>query len=309
MRIRHVLTVALAVAAVALGVIVLWPEDVDEGGGSGDRTTTTRESPPIQLLALGDIATCPSDRDEATSALADRFPDAVIATAGDNVYDSGTPAEWEECFEPSWGRHRERTRPSPGNHDYVTDKGAPYYEYFGERAGPAGLGYYSYDVGQWHAISLNSNCGSAGCAEDSAQVKWLREDLAASGADCTIAYWHHPRFSSGLHGGSENVAPLFDVLYEHHVDVVLWGHDHHYERFAPIDTAGRRDPDRGVQAFIVGTGGAGLYFAPRPSAGTDALNTSTHGLLKLELSADSYSWEFIPVEGQTFTDAGSASCR
>jgi hypothetical protein len=259
----------------------------------------------VVLVGAGDIADCNAAGDEATALLLDSIPGTVF-TAGDNVYPNGTVGQFATCYDPTWGRHRARTRPSPGNHDYNTSGAAPYYAYFGDAAGPAGRGYYSYDLGAWHIVSLNSNVAmTAG----SAQELWLRADLAATTARCTLAYWHHPRFSSGSHGSSTAPLPLWQALYDAGAEVVLVGHDHNYQRFAPQTPAGVRDDAWGIREFVVGTGGRDLYQFTTPIANTEAFSTDTHGVLKLTLYADWYAWEFIPVAGGTYRDAGVGSCH
>lgn len=262
------------------------------------------------LLAAGDIASCTSSGDEATAALVDARPAAAVVTLGDNAYDRGTPREFAECYEPSWGRSRTRTRPSPGNHDYGTRGAAGYFGYFGAAAGDPATGYYSYDVGTWHVVSLNSNCTAVPCGPGSAQERWLRADLAASNTRCTLAYWHHPRFSSGrVHGSSSVVAPLWRALYDAGADVVLAGHEHHYERFAPLDPAGGPDEARGIRSFVVGTGGRSLYPFGPPVPGSEVRDRSTFGVLSLTLHAEGYDWAFLPVAGGWFTDQGSGRCH
>jgi hypothetical protein len=259
------------------------------------------------LLAAGDISSCSSSGDAATAALLDGLAGTVL-TLGDNVYDDGTAGQFTNCYEPTWGRHKSRTRPSPGNHDYHTSGASAYYAYFGASAGPAGQGYYSFDLGDWHIISLNSNVSmSAG----SAQERWLRADLAASTKACTLAYWHHPRFSSGTrHGNASNTQPLWQALYDYGADVVLAGHEHNYERFGPQRPDGTADAARGLREFVAGTGGIGHYDdlgTPKPNS--ERFNGTTFGILKLTLGATSYSWQFIPVAGQAFTDSGTGSCH
>ncbi len=259
----------------------------------------------MTLVGAGDIADCGSDGDEATAALLDAIPGTVF-TAGDNAYDSGTATEFATCYEPSWGRHKDRTRPTLGNHDVRTDDGGPYYDYFGASAGQRGRGYYSYDIGAWHAVALNSNTDvDAG----SPQLQWLAADLAANPALCTVAYWHHPRFSSGDHGNDRSMGPMWDVLYAGGVDVVVNGHDHNYERFAPQSPAGTADPQRGIRQFVAGTGGRGLRSVGSPEANSEVRDDQAHGVLELTLFDTGYEWEFIPIDGQDFRDSGSAACR
>jgi hypothetical protein len=262
------------------------------------------------VLAAGDIASCTSSGDEETAALVDARPEAVVVTLGDNVYDHGTAREFAACYEPSWGRSRSRTRPSPGNHDYGTAGAAGYFGYFGPAAGNPADGYYSYEVGRWHVVSLNSNCTAVPCRPGSAQERWLRADLAASASRCTLAYWHHPRFSSGrVHGSSDAVAPLWQALYDAGADVVLAGHEHHYERLAPLDPAGDPDEARGIRSFVVGTGGRSRYPFGPPIAGSEIRDRSTFGVLSLTLGDDRYEWAFLPSAGGTFTDEGTGRCH
>ncbi len=258
------------------------------------------------LVGAGDIAACGSVGDEATADLLDGIA-GTIFTAGDNAYPDGTATDFAQCYGPSWGRHKARTRPAPGNHDYHTAGAADYFAYFGANAGAAGLGYYSYDLADWHIISLNSNISMAA---GSAQESWLRADLAASGKQCTLAYWHHPRFSSGtVHGNTAATQPLWQALYEAGAEIVVSGHEHNYERFAPQDPAGSSDPI-GIREFVVGTGGTGHYDdLGTPEPNSEVFETGTFGVLKLTLSAGSYAWAFVPVAGSSFTDSGTGSCH
>lgn len=261
---------------------------------------------PQVLVAAGDIAACNSDGDEATAALLARIP-GTVATLGDNVYPDGTSEEFRDCYDPTWGRHLSRTRPAPGNHDYDTRDARGYFGYFGNRAGERGRGWYSYEIGPfWHVIVLNSNCEHVGgCDRGSPQERWLREDLAAHRDRHVLAYWHHARFSSGRHGSSRDTEDLWEALHEHGAELVLVGHDHSYERFAPLGANGEVDRDRGVRQFVVGTGGRSHYRFPGPPLpGTEARNDDTFGLLVLRLHAAGYEWEFVPAADGTFTDRG-----
>ncbi|HLF05056.1 MAG TPA: metallophosphoesterase [Dehalococcoidia bacterium] len=277
--------------------------------------TVTAVAEDAVLVGAGDISGCTWSEDEATAALLDTlFPTGVgtaagtVFTTGDNVYPRGTADQFSRCYAPAWGRHLERTRPAPGNHDYDTAGGKPYYDYFGEKAGPSGLGYYSYDLGNWHVISLNSNVDAGA---DSDQAQWLRNDLSGlNPAGCLLAYWHHPVFSSGdFHGNNPHMAGLVQVLYDAGVDVVLNGHEHIYERFGPQDPSGVADPGRGFRQFTVGTGGAPLTEIVAIKPNSEVRNTDTYGVLKLTLRPANYRWEFIPVPGQTFTDQGESDCN
>jgi hypothetical protein len=257
------------------------------------------------LLAAGDIARCDSDGDEATARLLDSLPGTVL-TLGDNVYRSATRAVFAACYHSSWGRHRARTRPAPGNHDYRVRNAASYFAYFGAAAGPPGRGYYSFDVAGWHVISLNSNVD---LHPDSRQLRWLRADLAAHPSRCTLAYWHHARFSSGEHGHADHIAPLWRALYEAGVDVVLQGHDHSYERFAPLNADGQRDADRGIRSFVVGTGGAPLRGFRSIAPGSEVRYNGGHGVLKLSLQPEGYEWEFVAAGDTGFSDRGVGRCH
>jgi Big-like domain-containing protein/calcineurin-like phosphoesterase family protein len=277
-------------------------------GKSGAASITVIPPPPPGstnvLVGAGDIANGGPGA-EATAALLDHIGGTVF-TAGDNAYPDGADANYAQYYEPTWGRHKARTRPCPGNHDYHTAGAAAYYNYFGASAGPAGRGYYSYDLGDWHIISLNSNIDmTAG----SAQGQWLSADLAANSRDCILATWHEPRFSSGTHGSSTAVQPLYQALYDAGAEIVVVGHDHNYQRFAPQTPTGQLDPARGIRQFVAGTGGAGHYDFTTPIANTEAYNNSTYGVLKLTLGPGVYSWEFIPEAGKTYTDSGSGTCH
>jgi hypothetical protein len=260
------------------------------------------------LLSAGDIASCNSTGDEATAALLDRSFGSVL-TLGDNAYPGGTPTDFQSCYEPSWGRHKARTRPVVGNHEYRGGNAAGYYAYFGAVAGAPTQGWYSYDLGGWHVVVLNSNCREiGGCTRSSPQGLWLEADLAAHPRDCTLAAWHHPRFSSGSkHGSSTATRELYGIAHEHGVDVILTGHDHHYERFAPQDAFGVADASAPRQ-FVVGSGGASL----RPMGDIEPNSVTSAGrvvgVLELTLHDASYDWRFLPAAGHTYTDSGSASC-
>ena len=267
--------------------------------------TTDTPLPDAILVGAGDIAHCGNDGDERTADLLDNIPGTVFTT-GDNAYNDGTLEQFVECYDPSWGRHKDRTYPSAGNHDYHTADGAGYYEYFGSMAGEPGKGYYSYDLGAWHIIVLNSIIS---VAAGSTQEQWLRADLAAHPVACTLAYWHYPRFSSGaLHGSDPSMQPLWQALYDYGADVVLAGHEHNYERFAPQDPSGNADPMHGIRQFVVGTGGRSFYAFGAPIANSEVRNNDTYGVLKLTLHLTSYTWEFIPEAGKTFNDSGNAAC-
>jgi len=268
----------------------------------------------VVLVGAGDIASCALGSDEATAKLLDAvvetIPSATVFTLGDNAYYRGSALEFGNCYVPTWGRHKARTRPAVGNHEYLWGSGAlPYYTYFGEQAGPRGKGYYSYNAGTWHVVVLNSNCREVSCEEGSEQERWLRADLAANPSRCTLAYWHHPRFSSGEHGNTVAVTPLWKALQDSGAEVVLTGHEHHYERFAPQDAEGNPDPQTGLRQFIVGTGGISLRTIAQVKANSEVRSAQNHGVLRLDLKEQGYEWKFLPVAGGTFSDSGSGDCH
>ena len=265
-----------------------------------------------EVVAAGDIASCRTEADEATAELLEGI-DGTVLTLGDNAYPRGTAANFEECYGPSWGRFKGRTKPVPGNHEYYTQGARGYFEYFGQAAGEPEEGYYSYELGSWHVVALNSNCEEVRCGPGSSQRRWLEEDLAANDeARCTLAYMHHPRFSSGEKHGSTGggVEQLWEALYKADTDVVLSGHEHNYERFSPQDPEGNADPERGIRQFVVGTGGAAEnYPIGEPIENSEVYNDETDGVLRLKLEENGYEWEFVPVEGESFTDSGAARCH
>jgi len=263
-----------------------------------------------QLLAAGDIADCTPGA-EQTATLLDRFR-GTVTPLGDTAYPSGSYEDFENCYDPTWGRHKHRTRPAVGSHEYEFPGALPYWDYFGEAAGEAGKGWYSYDLGAWHVVVLNSECMEVGgCSEGSPQLEWLHADLAANPSLCTAAYWHNPRYSSGQrHGDDLNAVPFWQVLYEHGVEFVMGGNDHHYERFAPQTPFGDLDLTDGIRQFVVGTGGRFLRpMSDPPSANSETRDAATHGILRVGLLDESYEWEFVPVDGGTYTDAGSTECH
>jgi invasin-like protein/Big-like domain-containing protein/calcineurin-like phosphoesterase family protein len=261
-------------------------------------------NPPQIFVGAGDISSCSNSGDEATAKLLDAIPDpATVYNIGDDAYDNGTTSEFNNCYNPTWGRHKYRTKPTPGNHEYNSSGAAPYYAYFGAAAGPSGRGYYSYDLGAWHILSLNSNVSSS---SGSAQDTWLRADLAAHPNQCILAYYHHPLYSSTATYTSSR--GLVNALYAYHADLILNGHRHYYEREKPLDPTGKVDLVNGYREIIAGTGGIG-GGSTSSSTFTETSNGSTFGVLKLYLYDDSYAWKFIPVAGKTYTDSGSAACH
>jgi hypothetical protein len=263
------------------------------------------------LVGAGDIAGCDTTGDEATAKLLDGISGTVF-TAGDNAYNSGTPTQFNNCYDPTWGRHKARTKPTPGNHEYLTAGASGYFGYFGSAAGDPSKGYYSYDLGEWHIVALNSMCEKVGgCGATSPMVSWLKQDLAANDDKaCTLAYFHHPLFSSGSkHGNSPKMRPSWNALYAANAEVVLNGHDHDYERFAPQRPDGTLDNSRGIREFVVGTGGKSLRPFGTIKANSQVRNANTYGVLKLTLHPTSYEWKFVPEAGKTFTDSGVTTCH
>ena len=294
----------LAVVAALAGAVV-----AATAVSSGARAPRAADRQAPTVLAAGDIASCSSDGDEKTARLVVPLP-GTVAALGDTVYETGTSAEYAECYAPSWGRFRARTRPAIGNHEYGTPRAAGYFAYFRSRAGRPGRAYYGYRLGAWHVLALDSNCSqTGGCGPGTAQYRWLERQLQTTRTRCTLAYWHHPLFSSGLHGPDRTVRPFWDLLYRYGADVVLSAHDHHYERFAPQTPAGRPDARRGIRTFVVGTGGRSHYPVVRVLRNSQVRESGTFGVLKLTLSAGRYAWRFLPVAGERFTDAGSARCH
>ena len=295
------------VAATVFGaaLLVLLVLGLYDGGSAQARPTRA------VLLAAGDIASCQSRGDRATAKLLDSISGTVL-TLGDEAYPAGTAKEFDECYDRTWGRFKDRTKPVPGNHEYVTPGAAGYFDYFGgtgarppapvpnTRENP-GLtpdkGYYSYDRGAWHIVALNSECDSVrgGCDRTSPMLTWLKEDLAAHPAPCTLAYWHKPLFTGGYNGNYAPMRPIWRVLYAAHADVVL-------------NPNGKADPQRGIREFVVGTGGESHAKFRTIPANSQVGNAHTFGVLKLTLHPTSYDWKFVPAGDKTFTDSGSDSC-
>ena len=263
----------------------------------------------MNFVGAGDIARCDLPNDEATALLLDTLPGRVF-TLGDNAYNRGTATDFTNCYDPSWGRHKARTSPSPGNHDYRTPNAAGYFGYFGTRAGATTRGYYSYELGDWHILSLNSECENVGgCGPTSPMVKWIRRDLAASPTTCALAYFHQPLFSSGAHGNILKMRDTWDALFDGGVEVVVSGHDHNYERFRPQRPDGTYDPNLGITEFVVGTGGAALRPFGVIKPNSRVRNADTFGVLRLILRPTDFSWRFVPVAGGSFADQGRTTCH
>ncbi len=283
------------------GDIACAPSNPDFHGGSGDANGCL-EMATSNLMVGGKIL---------------GYPLSAVLPLGDEQYESGTSSEFAGSYAPSWGAYLPITHPVAGNHEYYTSGAKGYYDYFdgvGHSSGAAGnraQGYYSYNIGSWHIIALNSNCAaiSGGCGKNSAEEKWLLSDLASHRATCTLAYWHHPLFHSGEETGGELMQQMFTDLYNANVSVVLNGHEHQYERFAPQTPTGQLQTNGGIREFIVGTGGRSLEGYSTLAPNSQVLNDNTYGILELALHATSFDWRFVPTLGGTFSDSGTASCH
>jgi calcineurin-like phosphoesterase family protein len=314
------LRLAVAVAAVVLGVALA---AAASRGPAAPESPVADDVPVIgpTIAAAGDIACDPESRafgagdghglqcrQRATSDLLVTGYIRVLAL-GDLQYEDGSYGGFVDSYDPTWGRVKPITAPVPGNHEYRTVGAGGYYRYFGAAAGDPANGYYSFDLAGWHLVALNSNCARVGgCGEGSAQEEWLRADLAQSSATCTLAYWHHPRFSSGYHGSNSRYTSFWQALYEADADVVLVGHDHDYERFAPQTALGALDRSRGIRQFVVGTGGKGLRPFSSVRSNSEVRDASSLGVLELTLGEGAYAWRFRPAVG-SFSDSGSANCH
>jgi hypothetical protein len=283
------------------------------------------------IVAVGDIACDPANpsfaggrgttnncQQAATSDLALAANPTAVLALGDLQYDCGGAQAFAASYAPTWGRLDSITYPVPGNQEYNTSgtdcpaqgTALGYFQYFGSAAGHLLHGWYSFDLGAWHVIALNANCDMVGgCDKGSPQYAWLEKDLASNSAACTLAFWHQPRFSSGSHNNDGQMDDAWKALYAAHADVVLNGHDHVYERFAPQDPNQNADPN-GITEFIVGTGGDDHgSFDPTIEPNSQVRDATSFGVLKMTLHPNGYDWQFVPTPGGTFTDQGSASCH
>jgi acid phosphatase type 7 len=289
-------------------------EALDAAGNRSSRATVTTATaacpapPPSSgdpvIAIAGDIAGDGSG-DSATAALLDSLNPTAVLTAGDNAYPDGTLSQYNAYYDPTWGRHKAKTYPSPGNHEYHTSGASGYFSYFGSRAGPSAKGFYSYNLGAWHLIALNSEISTGATSE---QVTWLKNDLASTSAKCVMAYWHKPRFTAGNYSDNAAYQPFWEALYAANADVVIGGHDHNYQRYVPMTPTGTRDDARGIREFVVGTGGRS-HYGLRADSRREAANSGTYGVLKLTLRATGYDWQFVPEAGRSYTDAGSGACH
>jgi hypothetical protein len=267
------------------------------------------------LVGAGDIASCVyPEGARATAKLIEQMPGTVFA-AGDLAYEKGSAADFKNCYDPAWGRFKDRTRPALGNHEYGELTASAYFQYWGAQAGAPSKGYYSYDLGSWHIVVLNTNCGAknlGGCGAGSPEETWLKEDLGKHAESCIVAYGHHALFSSGLfksHAVHPELKQLWQDLYAAHADLVLAGHEHSYERFAPQDPDGKADLQHGIREIVVGTGGRSLDLLGFATPNSEVRDWSTFGVLKLTLDPGKYTWEFVPEEGKPFHDSGSGTCH
>ena len=272
-------------------------------------TSTAPEQPAI-LVGAGDIADSKDLSGEAATAKHLEAIPGTIMAVGDLAYPDGSKANFE-CYDKTWGRVKARTRPSPGNHEFHSSGATPYFDYFGAAAGDPKTGFYSYELGAWHIIALHSECKDVGgCGAGSPEEKWLRADLAAHPAACTLAYWHKPLFSSGgTHGNDLEMKAFWQALYDANAEIVIGGHDHDYERFAPQNPDGVADAARGIREFVVGTGGKNHRHFGAPKANSEVRDNTAFGVLKLTLKPNGYDWQFIPEAGKSFTDSGSGVCH
>jgi hypothetical protein len=289
---------------VAVGDIACDPNDTYFNGGAGIYSTTNPADNRCHM--------------KATSDLALGLNPAAVLLLGDNQYENGALSKYNASYALSWGRAalKSITKPAPGNHEYGVSGASGYFDYFGAAAGDRAKGYYSFDLAGWHLVALNTNleCSVIGCAAGSAQEQWLRNDLQAAQSrglgSCTLAYWHHPRWSTGDHGSSAIYDGLWKALYAFGAELVLNGHDHHYERFAPQRPDNVADATYGIRELLVGTGGKTLYTARSLGpANSQVFNATAFGVLKLTLRPESYEWEFIPEPGSSFRDSGSGTCH
>lgn len=289
------------------------PEPIDRDGSDCSCQGEACGCPETAVVfAAGDIAACDSTGHVRTAALLDdlvRDGDTVLLL-GDTAYQSGSAVDFA-CYHQTWGRFKHQTRPALGDHEYQTPGAAGYFNYFGDAAGERNKGYYSFDLGSWHIVVLNTNCDEVGgCGAGSPQERWLVQDLAAHQDKCTLAVIHHPRFSSGVtHGSHKSMEPFWQALYSAGADIVLSGNEHNYERFAPQTPNGTRDDRRGIRQFVVGTGGIGHYRIGKVIAHSEARDDTSLGVLQLTLLQGAYRWRFHPIEDHDYTDSGFAVCH
>jgi len=310
-----------AYSSLAAGTHTFQVRAVDSGGNAdptpATRSWTVQSQQPAgdpMLLAAGDVAYCPGAPSASGSAqtaqILGQYPNATIAVLGDAQYNNATLAEYQACFDKTWGAYKSRIRPAAGAHDYFTGSPDGYFSYFGAAAGTPNQGWYSYDLGSWHVVVLNAPACESSCPTNGAQMQWLQSDLAAHPAKCTLAYFAYPLFDSGTGEGPDpNMKPFWTALYNAGADVVLNGDEHLYERFAPQSPSGAADSAKGIREFLVGTGGRNLYSFGKAAANSQVRYNGSYGVLQMTLHAGSYDWTFLPVAGATFTDSGTGTCH
>jgi len=325
------LWVGAAVAVVALAVSAVLIVRPEWGAASVRPPEGTPVNGPVSpatgdpvIAAAGDIACDPADPNfaggtgtaaachmRATADLLTAINPTAVLGLGDNQYGNAERAAFEASYGPSWGRLKERTRPVPGNHEYDADGAKGYFEYFGAAAGDPAKGYYSFNLGSWHLVALNSNCRAVGgCHKGSPQERWLRADLQANKRLCTLAYWHHPRWSSGSeHGSDPTYAGFWQALYEAGAELVLSGHEHDYERFGRQTPDGEIDTRSGIRQFVVGTGGASVRRIGAVQPNSVTRSSDTFGVLMLQLHPTDFDWTFVPEAGKTYHDQGTGQCH
>jgi acid phosphatase type 7 len=303
-RVRWVLLVLLLAATLLAATRLATARTPAELVVDSNGTQAAAGDPVI--AAAGDISRRALNNQVETSDRVLAINATIALTLGDNQYPDGLLADYLAFYDPTWGQFKSKTRPVPGNHEYQTPVAAGYFDYFGSLARPRGTSYYSFDLGGWHLVALDSNISRAA---GSPQEEWLRADLEATNKPCILAFWHHPRFSSGTHhGGDTSVGPFWNALYEAGTDVILNGHEHNYERF------GRQDPNArasaaGIRQFVVGTGGASHYGFGAPDPNSQFREASTFGVLKLTLHPSSYEWEFVSSAGEVVDSGGPDACH
>lgn len=313
MRMKKLLFVVFILIIIGIGIAVTYKAPLTTPPSPNETKKITTPHDPV-IIAVGDIE-CDfasnkqneCQQDKTYTVAKSQNPDAVL-TLGDMQYESGSLADYKKYYDSSWGKFFAKTYPVPGNHEYATSNAKGYFDYFGDRAGKRGEGYYSIDIGKWHIIALNSNCWAiGGCGKSSPQSQWLLSDLTNHPSKCTLAFWHHPLFSSGQHGNNNMMEDTFEILRTHNADLILNGHDHIYERFAAQDEKGTASPN-GMAEFVVGTGGRNLYNYSTIKPNSVIHENTAFGVLKLTLHDVSYDWKFLPAEGN-FTDTGSEKCH
>jgi hypothetical protein len=315
MMIRALLLALAAAVLAAVLVVAPLPDrtiPTPRAAARPDHRAAAR-SGGVVVAAAGDIACPPGSpptpagcQQRATAHAVGAQHPAAVLLLGDNQYPHGALWGYWASYGRTWGRFLRRTYPTPGNHEYMTPGATGYYRYFRGRAAARVRPWYSFQLGAWHLVALNSNCEAVDCA---AEAAWLRADLAAHPARCTLAFWHHPRFTSGHEGPTRAVGPLWEALYTAGADLVLNGHDHDYERFAPQDPLGQPDPVGGIREFVVGTGGAPWLPFRTVAANSQVRKTGTFGVLRLTLAPGGYRWWFVHAAGAPFADHGSGACH